>query len=263
MFKEPPLELDTLQTSWLGRPLLFIPEVDSTNRLLRELAQAGTVVPGSVILTDYQQAGRGRQGRGWEAPAGSSLLFSLLLQPEHFSARYSLLPLVLAVAVAQTLEAHLGLAPKLKWPNDVLLDGRKCCGILVESEIEGSGEGARIVAGIGLNVNQDTGAFVGLPEATSLRVAVGKATARGPLLAALLYEIERCYDDFQGGWEPHEAWRQRSALLNQPIIVQPQQGRPWQGTARDLAPDGSLLVEQADGSTQAVHAADVRIRSTL
>ncbi|MBA3531975.1 MAG: biotin--[acetyl-CoA-carboxylase] ligase [Ardenticatenales bacterium] len=258
MFEPPPYTLPNLTTRWLGQPLFFTREVDSTNRLLREMAREGAT-SGTVILTEYQHLGRGRQGRGWNAPPGSSLLLSILLPPPTSSERYPLLPLVLAVAVARTLENHLALEPAIKWPNDVLLGQRKCCGILVESDWTGNVP-TSVVAGIGLNVNQEVDAFETLPEATSLRLVRGTGVERGPLLAELLNETERTYDTFQKGWEPHEAWRKRATLLGQPILVQPAQGAPWRATALDLSPDGRLLVQREDGQQEQVLAADVSIR---
>lgn len=241
----------------MGHPLLFLPEVDSTNHVLREQARAGAA-EGTTVLTDFQSAGRGRQGRRWVAPPGSSLLFSVLLRPSALGERAALLPILSAVVVARTLENHLGLAAGIKWPNDVILDGKKSCGILIESET-GADQPFYIV-GIGLNVNQDAAAFDGLPEATSVRVARGRAIERGPLLAALLNEFERAYDAFQGGWQPHAAWRRRSTLLGQPVLVR-DASDTWPATALDLAEDGSLLVERSDGRQLHLHAADVSVRS--
>lgn len=250
MFDPLPFELH-LSTRWLGHPLHCLHEVDSTNRLLKEMADGGA---GTVLLADHQHAGRGRLGRRWLTPPGSSLLFSLLLRPASLTARHGLLPLVTAVAVAEALESHLALHPTIKWPNDLLFGGRKGAGIL--SEIEGD----RIIVGIGLNVNQEAEGLTELPEATSLRLMMGHLIERGPLLATLLQALEARYDAFEAGWEPHEAWRQRAVLLNKPVWVYPTEGERWQGTALDIAPDGALLVERDGGGQVALHAGDVSLR---
>jgi BirA family transcriptional regulator, biotin operon repressor / biotin---[acetyl-CoA-carboxylase] ligase len=256
MFEALPFEVP-LATQRIGRSLHFMAEVDSTNRVLRELARDGAT-EGTTVLTDYQNAGRGRQGRSWTTPPGSSLLFSVLLRPAMLGKRAGLLPILSAVGVAQALETHLSLTVGIKWPNDVMLDGKKSCGILIESESNDSKP--VYIVGIGLNVNQEADAFEGLPEATSLRLASGRFVERGPLLAAILGELECAYDDFLAGWQPHEAWRQRSTLLGKPIVVKDADGS-WTGTALDLAEDGGLLVERLDGRQVHLHAADVSVRS--
>lgn len=252
MFDPLPFELH-LTTRWLGYPLHFLSEVDSTNRRLKEMADRGATT-GTVLLADHQHAGRGRQGRSWLTPPASSLLFSLLLRPARLTERHALLPLVTAVAVAQALESHLALQPSIKWPNDLLFGGRKGAGILIESE------GNSIVVGIGLNVNQELGALTELPDATSLRLVLGHSIERSPLLAALLQTLEARYDEFEAGWEPHEAWRQRAVLLGKPVWVYPTEGERWQGTALDIAPDGSLLVERDGGGQVALHAGEMSLR---
>jgi BirA family transcriptional regulator, biotin operon repressor / biotin---[acetyl-CoA-carboxylase] ligase len=259
MFEPLPFDLE-LPTARIGHPLLYVSEVDSTNRLLRKMAAEGAS-EGTVVLADYQHVGRGRRGRGWEAPPGSSLMFSLLLRPlEVTPQRVALLPVVLAVAVAEAIERTLSLQPTIKWPNDILADGKKVCGILMESEIGGTGEMA-VVAGIGLNVNQETEHFTDLPDATSLRLACGEPVDRGSLFGVILQEIERAYSDFLTGWQPHDAWRRRAPMLGKTINVYPASGSSWQGIAVDLAPDGSLVVLTPDGSHRHLHAADITIRS--
>lgn len=248
-----------LPTAWLGHPLVFLRSVDSTNRLLAKWGDDGAA-EGFVLVADFQQAGRGRRGRDWVADPGSSLLFSLLLRPTMQPDRLGLLPLVVGVAVARALEKHLGLRPALKWPNDLLLDGQKCAGSLIE--MAPSEGGHRVVVGTGLNVNQEPATLASLPEATSLRLALGHEVPRGPLLAALLGELERAYDDFRAGWQPHESWHRRATLLGQPITVHPAQGTPWPATAVALAEDGSLLVQDEQGERHALRAADVSVRAT-
>jgi len=261
MFEPLPFNF-TLTTQWLGRPLFFVREVDSTNRLLREMAREGAAA-GTVVITDHQVGGRGRRGRSWTTPPGSSLLSSTLWRPLVWTARHALLPIVTAVAIARTLEGHLELQPEIKWPNDILLAGRKCCGILIESEWQQPNK-PLIVVGIGLNVKQTAEDFVDLPTATSLRLAQGKGMIeRGALLAALLKQLERAYDEFEIGWQPHNAWRKRATWLGEMITVYPAKGEAWQGVARDLAEDGALLVERADGRRVRLSAGDVSVRQDV
>ncbi len=120
-----------------------------------------------------------------------------------------------------------------------------------------------MIVGIGLNVNQDKHDLAALPDATSLRLALGSPVERGALLAALLAAVEQRYDAFQAGWQPHESWRRRAALLGQEIMVHNPQGHAWPATALDIAPDGSLLVRDQAGQLHHLHAAEVSVRAQL
>ena len=256
MFDPLPFDLK-LDTLWLGHPLYFLREVGSTNHLLRNLAPGGTT-PGTVLLTDYQSAGRGRRGRTWDSAPGTSLLFSFLLPPFP-NDKVSLLPIVTSVGVARTYEAHLGLSPTIKWPNDILLDRRKVGGILLESEWASDGT-VRVIAGIGLNVNQNADTFEDLPTATSIRAVTGQEVPRGPLLAALLHHLEAVYNAYILGWLPHEEWSQRADMLRQKLWVYTTDTTPWSATAIALGKDGELIVEDDNRSTINLHAGDVSVR---
>lgn len=168
----------------LGRELRFVDTCPSTQRLLADDAPEG-----ALVVTDEQTEGRGRLGRRWLAPAGTSILCSLRLVPAVEPARLPELSLVAGDAVAAALAA-LGVEPTVKHPNDVLLGGRKVAGILAEAS-----EG-RVTLGIGVNVNQTAEQLPAdaRTPATSLRIELGRAVPRAPLLAGLLVELERRYD---------------------------------------------------------------------
>jgi BirA family transcriptional regulator, biotin operon repressor / biotin---[acetyl-CoA-carboxylase] ligase len=172
----------------LGRPYRFVEECASTQRLLDADEDEGV-----TVATDRQTQGRGRLGRVWEAPAGRALLFSVLLRPSPPMALWPELSLVAGDAVATALRGETDVAAALGHPNDVLIEGRKVAGILPEAS------SGRVVLGIGLNVNQ-TGDELPAETAkppTSLRVETGREWPRAPLLAAILRELERGYDDWQ------------------------------------------------------------------
>jgi len=157
----------------------------STQRLLREDDPEGT-----VAVAEEQSEGRGRLGRSWQAPAGTSVLVSVLLRPPIESARLPELSLVAGGAVAQAIAAVTGIDPAIKFPNDVLVGGRKVAGILAESS------DGRVVLGIGVNANQTreqlpAGAQT---EPTSLRLELGEPVDRATLLSAILLQLERAYD---------------------------------------------------------------------
>jgi len=172
----------------LGRPYRFVEECASTQRLL------GPNEPeGATVAADLQTQGRGRLGRTWEAPAGRALLFSVLLRPSPPMALWPELSLVASDAVATALQAETGVAAGLSHPNDVFVDQRKVAGILPEAS------SGKVVLGVGVNVNQ---AADELPAETpkpptSLHLETGRDWPRAPLLAAILLELERRYDEWQ------------------------------------------------------------------
>src|SRR6478672_4852091 len=183
-----PASVEPLLQGRLGRPYRFVEECASTQRLLDPDEAEGT-----TAATDLQTRGRGRLGRTWEAPPGRALLFSVLLHPRPPMALWPELSLVAGDAVAAALREQTGVAAELSHPNDVLIERRKVAGILPEATV------GRVVLGIGVNVNQ---AADELPAetpkpATALRVETGREWPRAPLLAAILLELERRYDDWQ------------------------------------------------------------------
>ena len=183
-----PGSVEPLLQGRLGRPYRFVEECASTQRLLDPDEAEGT-----TAATDLQTRGRGRLGRTWEAPPGRALLFSVLLQPRPPMALWPELSLVAGDAVAAALHEQTGVAAELSHPNDVLIEGRKVAGILAEASV------GRVVLGIGVNVNQTTEELpAGTPKpSTALRIETGREWPRAPLLAAILLELERRYDDWQ------------------------------------------------------------------
>jgi BirA family transcriptional regulator, biotin operon repressor / biotin---[acetyl-CoA-carboxylase] ligase len=172
-----------------GHVYRYAATTDSTQRMLAE-----DEAEGAVAVAEEQTEGRGRLGRAWEAPAGTSVLVSVLLLPAVEAPRLPELSLVAGGAVAQAIAEVTGLEPAIKFPNDVLLGGRKVAGILAESS-----EG-RVVLGIGVNANQTLEQLpVGAKtEPTSLRLELGAPVSRVRLLAAILLQLERAYD----AWVP-------------------------------------------------------------
>jgi BirA family biotin operon repressor/biotin-[acetyl-CoA-carboxylase] ligase len=183
-----PGSVEPLLQGRLGRPYRFVAECASTQRLLDP-----DEAEGATVATDLQTQGRGRLGRAWETPPGRALLFSVLLQPRPPMAIWPELSLVAGDAVAAALREQTGVAASLSHPNDVLVEGRKVAGILPEAST------GRVVLGIGVNINQtadELPADASKPP-TSLRVETERELPRAPLLAAILLELERRYDDWQ------------------------------------------------------------------
>ncbi len=183
-----PGSVEPLLQGRLGRPYRLVAECTSTQRLL-----GPEEVEGATAATDLQTQGRGRLGRTWEAPSGRALLFSVLLHPRPPMALWPELSLVAGDAVATALREQTGVAAELSHPNDVLIEGRKVAGILPEATV------GRVVLGIGVNVNQTTEELPAeTPQpATALRIETGREWPRAPLLAAILFELEHRYDEWQ------------------------------------------------------------------
>lgn len=215
--------------SWrCGRPVRYFQEVDSTNRVAREAAICGE---SPIVVADRQTAGRGRQGRRWESPAGMNLLFSIVMRPHLAPQLAPRAVLGLAAVMAEVLGVWL------KWPNDLVdLDGRKLGGVL--AEMESAGEWVRhIVLGVGINVNQERFPEH-LPEATSLRRLRGQEIDRAELLGRLVRAIDAV--DVE---DPAllDRWRARSRTIGRRVRVNTL-GGPVEGVATGVRDDGALLV---------------------
>ena len=232
--------------------LHYEPICSSTQDLARAAATAGAD-QGWTVITDLQLEGRGRRGRNWVAPTETALLFSTILHPPVDV--LALLPLLAALAVAGGIEVATGLAPDLKWPNDVLVKGNKLAGILLEHPV-----GPAVILGVGVNVYQPA---ADLPEgATSLVAELGHRPDREALLAAILNDLANAYDraDREGIDWIVPGWRSRSSMLGKPVALL-RDGAMIRGIAEDLGVDGALLVRLADGTRVSVIAGEVeRVR---
>ncbi len=248
------LELSPLLTTEeLGRTVHAEDEVDSTNDVARRLADDGAP-HGTLVVAESQRHGRGRRGRAWVSPPGKNLLFSLVLRPDLPPVRAPELTLVAAVAVAEVLR-DAGFEARIKWPNDVLLEGRKVAGLLTELCVEGATV-RWAVLGIGVDVNAPRSAFP--PElvetATSLAIVRGEEVPRVFLLATLLASLEAWLGRHEAeGFAPvRERWIELSATLGAKVRAE-----GVEGVAVDLAEDGALLVRDASGTIRRVVAGDV------
>ena len=243
-----------LRTRYLGRNLLYLQTTSSTQDVARAEAEAGGPV-GTAVLAEEQTAGRGRLGRAWVSPAGKNIYVTLVMRPP--APKLRVLSIVSPLAIAEALEG-IGLAPRLKWPNDVLVGGRKIAGILIETELSGDAVKYALV-GIGLNVNFDVGA---VPEiagiATSVRRELGRDASREELLAALLNAFEARYEQALEGDAVFQAWRSRLETLGRRVRATLGE-RVEEGVAEDVDAEGNLLVRRNDGSLAVVEAGDVTL----
>ncbi len=247
-----------LNTQIIGRGVHFYASTGSTNEVLKLLAARGAP-EGTVVVTDEQTAGKGRLGRRWLAPAGSSLLLSILFRPPLAPHQLARLTMVCGLGVLEGVQATTGLTLQLKWPNDVLVGERKVAGILAESSLAGDQVEFAIV-GIGLNVNFDPASIEGIPKtATSLSSALGRHVPRLPLLAGILSTIDARYLRLLAGESPHDEWAAHLSTLGQAVHVVTPDGIET-GVAEGVDADGALRLRRDDGSLTHIAAGDVSLR---
>jgi len=250
---------DHLDTDRFGRALRAFETVGSTNTEAAHWAEDGAP-DGAVVITEYQSEGRGRHGRDWDAQKGQNLMLSVVLRPSLDADRLGLIPIAASVAVAEAAESFVApQRPALKWPNDVLLEGRKTCGMLLESSFSDREAADAVVLGIGLNVNQ-----IDFPEAlsdsaTSLRLTAGRAVPRAPLLARLLEAVERYYDAVQHVGAPAVRSAFQERLVNLGAFTSLRFAgteRTISGTVQGITETGALLLDTPSGC-EVVHAGEV------
>jgi BirA family biotin operon repressor/biotin-[acetyl-CoA-carboxylase] ligase len=246
---------DGLDTSFIGQVVISYPSLPSTNDAARIEAKKGAR-EGTVIIAGEQIAGRGRVGRKWVSPPGSVALSIILYPPLAYLPS---LIMVASLATANAIERVTALRAQLKWPNDVLVNGRKICGILVESDVKGSKVDYAVI-GIGLNVNINLADYPGIvPLATSLSQELGQQVSRRRIIQSLLAEAERLYLALGEGDSVFRQWRARLVTLGQPVRVSSGEAT-CEGIAESVAQDGSLLLRQPDGDLLKVVAGDVTLR---
>jgi BirA family biotin operon repressor/biotin-[acetyl-CoA-carboxylase] ligase len=249
-----------LTTKTFGKPLHFFPTIDSTNTYAARLAREGAT-EGTAVIADEQTGGKGRLGRSWVSPPGVNLYLSLILRPPVSTTLVPQINLLAAVAVAHAIRDVSSLSPAIKWPNDVLLQGKKVCGILAEMQTE-TGTLRSVVLGIGVNVNAPLSAFP--PElhdkASSLFLTGGQFIDRAVFTAALLTHLEKLYVLWleRGFLAVRPAWEHYAAgLIGQQITVAAPEGTIT-GVALGLDNDGALLL-QDEGTIRCILAGDVTV----
>jgi BirA family biotin operon repressor/biotin-[acetyl-CoA-carboxylase] ligase len=236
----------------IGAAVRALDTVDSTQTVLARLASEGAP-EGTVVTARHQTGGRGRRGHAWWDAPGQSLLVSILLRPAMPMTRVPQLSPVAGLAAAEALEGVAGVAARIRWPNDVLVGGRKVCGVVAEAVARAGGGVAHVVLGVGINVDQSEFPEELRDQATSLRLATGVAPDQGRLLAALLDALDRRYRQWlTGGFASlREEWRRRTSTLGERVRAPGGE----EGVAVDVAEDGALLVDAGGGGVVRVVAA--------
>jgi BirA family biotin operon repressor/biotin-[acetyl-CoA-carboxylase] ligase len=249
---------DKLRTNSFGRALQLYDTVESTQNLAREAAEAGAP-EGALFLAEQQVSGRGRMGRGWISPRGKGIWMSMVLRPAvpiHFAPQLTLLT---AVALCRSLKRVTSLPIGIKWPNDLLIEGKKISGILLESAAED--ERLRyVIAGIGISVNLEQSDYPAelLEKAVSLQMAAGQRWDRSELIAAFLQDWEQLYRLYEEeGFGPIIVlWEALAVSLGKPVRLATPQGE-LQGIPVGLAESGAIRIKLEDGTIQSVFSAEM------
>lgn len=241
-----------LNTEFIGRSIFFYDETDTTN----ERAKANSNAPdGSVFIAEIQTAGKGTRGRGWVSSRGDGIYHSILLKPDILPFEAAQITLVAGLAVCRAV----GHGAQIKWPNDIVINGKKLCGILTEMSSEKNMINS-IVCGIGVNVNTKSFPKEIAHRATSLYIESGQQLERNALIAKILNEFEFCYKKFlEEGLEPMlDAYKQSCVTIGREVNVI-FKNETITGIAADIAEDGSLLVENDSGIVR-VSSGEVSVR---
>ncbi len=256
-----------MPTARAGQRILFYEKIDSTNVQAKEEAANGAS-HGTLLVADMQTAGMGRRGRSWESPAGTNLYFSLILRPDFAPDKASMLTLVMALAVAEGMERVKPdelpdnfPMPEIKWPNDIVINGKKVCGILTEMSVQ---EGAigHVIVGVGINVQKQAFAPQLVQTATDMETQWGLKAPREELLAHIMAAFEAYYKRFEEKGnlaELREIYNKRLVNLGREVQVLDPQGE-YAGIATGINDMGELGVKLADGQMTYVYAGEVSVR---
>src|SRR5271157_5508020 len=253
-----------LRTKVFGKQLFLSPKVDSTNDWAKQLAETGAA-EGTVTLAKMQTAAHGRKGKSWTSPAGG-LWLSIILRPKNKASELAKLTFTASLAVAEVLREQYDLRAETKWPNDVLVNGRKICGVLAEMNTTNE-QVNNVVLGVGINVNFQRSI---LPKsfranATSIESELGRKIILQDLFAALMGKMEDTYQMFLNEGPAHllKRWKTFAGFLGKTIIVI-EGNETFRGRALDVDEDGALILALEDGTKKRMYAGDIiNLRSAL
>ena len=252
--------LSCLKTEWAGGRTVYFDATDSTNIQARRLAEAHAP-HGTLVVSDRQDGGKGRRGRSWASPSGVGIWMSLILRPEIAPSSASMLTLAAALAVREGIQEETGLSPLIKWPNDLVLNGKKICGILTEMSTELM-EIQYVITGIGINVNQREFPPEIRDTATSLSLEAGRSFRRSSLIAAILKAFEKDYTAFLKTGDLSLLLEEYNACLvnrgKEVCILDP--SGEYRAVAEGIDENGSLLVTLPDGTRREIISGEVSVR---
>lgn len=249
-----------LTTKYIGREFIYLESVDSTNRIAKELAYEKE--EGLVVISEEQLGGKGRMGRNWISPKYKGIWMTILIKPDIDPSEASKITLIASAAIHRAMD-KMGIYTQIKWPNDILINRKKICGILTEMNCELDLVNYMIV-GIGINANLDRKDFSeDLKEkASSIKIEVGKEVNRKELVGNILNEFEKLYDIYKNNGhikESIEINRQNLVFLNEKIKII-KKGNEEIALAKDLDDNGMLVVEHEDESIEKIFSGEISIR---
>ncbi len=255
---QPELLRKNLSPSPFSSHIHYRSSMDSTNNFAKELVEQYAAPEGTLVITEEQTGGRGRRGKSWSSPAGTNLLFSILLRPALQADRVFVLTMILALAALEAVKALSGLSPRIKWPNDLYGGMKKLAGILTEFSVKDTCV-EWVVLGLGMNVNwypQELSV-----NATSVFSETGVRVPRNSLLIGIIKRFESYYREvLSGKVEPfYERWNEACFILGKPVEIESSKER-IRGTALRIDRDGALIIETEQGLIQRVVAGDVSLR---
>lgn len=249
-----------MDTRWAGHPVTFYEVLDSTNLRAKLDAEKGAP-QGALVVADMQTAGRGRRGRSWSSPAGTNAYFTLILKPDFEPDKASMLTLVMAMAVAEGIRETCGLEARIKWPNDIVIGGKKVCGMLTELSVQQEYI-QHVVVGAGVNVGIQEFPPGIADTATCLEKECGRKIPRAQLIVHIMKAFEKYYEKFMETLDfsvLKEAYDNLLVNCGREVCVLDPKGE-YTGISRGINSVGELLVELPDGSEGAVYAGEVSVR---
>jgi BirA family biotin operon repressor/biotin-[acetyl-CoA-carboxylase] ligase len=245
----------------IGREIIFFESVSSTNDTAINIGRKSVNPDGIVVIADEQSHGRGRFGKSWVSPPGVNLYFTVLLRPPILSRNASLLTLVSAVAVTTAIRDYTGLNAEIKWPNDILINGKKTAGILIDMKSDRNSF-YFLAVGIGVNVNMSPEIMPEdiRPHITSLKAEIGKSLDKITLLSQILAELENQYKILLNGNKMAliNEWLRLNSTIGRKVKVQ-SQDRIISGTAKGIDETGQLILRLDSGKLDTVSAGEVTI----
>ncbi len=252
--------LSLTDTLWAAREVVCFAETDSTNIQARAYGEKGSA-HGTLFVAEKQNAGKGRRGRGWESPAGLSIYMSILLRPDILPQHAPMLTLVMAVSAAEGIREAAGQEVQIKWPNDIVLNKKKLCGILTEMSTEIDYINY-VVIGVGINVNQEEFPEELRDKATSLRIETGRSVKRAGIIAAVMERFEKNYEIFAETQDLsglQEIYHSFLANVDCDVrVLEP--GNEYNAHALGINERGELIVRTEDGERKNVFAGEVSVR---
>lgn len=249
-----------IDTKWAGRDVIYFPKTDSTNLRAKAAGEAGSP-HGTLFVADQQTAGRGRRGRGWESPDGENVYMTLLLRPQISPDKASMLTLVMALSAAEGLWQACQVQVEIKWPNDLVINGKKICGILTEMNAEVDYI-HYVVIGIGINANQTEFPEEIKDTAASLKSETGAQVFRAEMIARILERFEQNYEVFEKTEDLsglQEAYNQRLVNRDRDVTVLDPAGT-YHAHALGINEQGELMVKTQEGEIKNIFAGEVSVR---